>query len=140
MTAGPCCYFGIKQKASPLDGANEGLLLPPVADRSAGGIDPAVQSSVRDGAALPDLFDQLILADHPVRVPGKVDQQIKDLRLSVNDTGSPSVVPPIRVYREVIKPIQHVTRHDAFPKRIVTESRMKRKIAGKLFSASRNRD
>ena len=96
--------LGGKQETPPLDGTNDRLLLATVANRPAGGVDPAVQRCVRYGTPVPDTLDQLILADDPVGVLRKVKEQVEDLRLDVNDfaVAAPKL-PSVSVEQEFIE-------------------------------------
>ena len=104
------CDFSGKEKAPPLDGADEGLLLSRVTDGAARRIDPAVQRGVGYDAAFPDGFDQLILADDPVGVADKVQEQIEDLWLDMNDTLAALELSPVGVDRKIIELEQQVIR------------------------------
>ena len=82
-----------------------------VANRPAGGVDAAVQCRVRYGTAVPDTLDQLILADDPVGVLRKVEEQVEDLRLDVNDSAvAGAKLPSVSVEREFIELKQHLVR------------------------------
>ena len=86
-----------------MDCANERLPFSGVADGAASRIDTAVQSGVRYDAACPNLLDQLVFADEPVGVLGKVEKQIEDLRLHVNRAVRASELPPVRINQEIIE-------------------------------------
>ena len=96
--------LGGKQEAPPLHGANDRLPLATVADRPAGGVDTAVECRIRYGSAVPDTLDQLILADDPVGVLRKVEEQVEDLRLDVNDSAvAAPKLPSVSVEQEFIE-------------------------------------
>jgi hypothetical protein len=78
-------------------------LLPGVADCAAGGINATVQGGVRYGAAVPNLFDQFVLADDPVCILDKVDQQIEDLRFHVDRAVWPRELPPVGINQKIIE-------------------------------------
>src|SRR6516164_6670592 len=86
-------HLGGEQKAAPRDRANKRLPLAGVADRTACRVDATVQRGVRYGAALPDAFDQFVLADNPVAVLHEIEQEIEDLRLDVDWPGRASKLP-----------------------------------------------
>jgi hypothetical protein len=67
-----------------------------------------VQGGVRYGAAVSNLFDQLVLADDPICILDKVDQQIEDLRLHVNLAVRPSELPPIGINQKIIELKQQI--------------------------------
>src|SRR5262252_3913359 len=56
--------------------ANEALVVAAVAERTPGCSDAGAQRRLRDDAALPDRIDQLVLADDPLAVANKVNQEI----------------------------------------------------------------
>ena len=60
------------------------LIVSVVAKRAPGAIDPARQRRLRDDPAIPDLFDQFILADDPVMVAHQVDDEIENLGLNMD--------------------------------------------------------
>src|SRR6516164_5738323 len=92
-----------KQETSPLNCANDRLPLATVTNCTAGGVDTAVESRVRDGSAVPDALDQLILADHPVGILRKMEEEVEDLRLHVNyDAVAAFELPPVCVERKFI--------------------------------------
>ena len=73
--------------------ANEALVLAAVAERSPCRADAGAERRLRDGAPVPDRVDQLVLADDPIAVPNKVNEQIEHLRLDVNNrAGAPQLV------------------------------------------------
>ena len=107
--------LGGKQETPPLHGANDRLLLATVADRPAGGVDTAVECRIRYGSAVPDTLDQLILADDPVGVLRKVEEQVEDLRLDVNDSAvAAPKLPSVGVEQEFIELKQHFVRLSQF--------------------------
>ena len=67
------------------------------------------------GSAVPDTLDQLILADDPVGVLHKVEEQVEDLRLDVNDfaVAAPQL-PSVSVEQEFIELKQHFVRLSQF--------------------------
>ena len=68
-------------KAAAMQGANQPLRLAVVAERLAGSLDATRQRGVRDGAALPDCLENLVLGDEPVALTDKKHKQIEYLRL-----------------------------------------------------------
>ena len=70
--------------AAPRHRADQPLLAAGVADRGAGGADPAGQRRQRDDAALPDGVEELVGADHPVLVADQVGEHLEDLRLDLD--------------------------------------------------------
>jgi hypothetical protein len=97
------CDFGSEQEPPPLDGANERLPSSGVTDGAASRIDTAVQSGIGYDAACPNLLDQLVFADDPIGILGKVEKQIEDLRLHVNYTVRASELPPVCINQEFIE-------------------------------------
>jgi hypothetical protein len=104
-----------EEETSPLDGTDDRLLFATVANRPADAVDAAVQSCVRYDAAVPDLRDQLILADDPIGVSRKKDEQVENLRLHVNDNAvaAPKLA-PVGVEGEFIELKQHSVRPSQF--------------------------
>jgi len=86
-----------------LDGANERLPSSGVADGAASQIDSAVQSCIGYDAACPNLLDQLVFADYPLGILGKVEKQIEDLRLHVDYTVRASQFLPVCINQEIIE-------------------------------------
>ena len=104
-----------KQETSPLHCADDRLLLATVADRPAGGVDPAVECRIRYGATVPDTLDQLILADDPVGVLRKVKEQVEDLWLDMNYSAvAAPELPSVSVEQEFIELKQHFVRLSQF--------------------------
>ena len=64
-----------------MNGAYDPLRLAIIAEELPGALDPARNSAVADRPAFPDGGDQLVLADQPVSVLDKKEQQGKNLRL-----------------------------------------------------------
>ena len=107
--------LGGKQKPPPLHGADDRLLLATVADRPAGGVDPAVECRIRYGSTVPDMLDQFILADDPVGVLRKVEEQVEDLRLDMfHSAVATPKLPSVSVEQEFIEFKQHFVRLSQF--------------------------
>ena len=82
-----CSDISSEQKSVSRNRSNERLLFTALADGAARGIDAAVQGGIRNDATLPDVFDQLVLADHSVRVPSEIEKKVEDLRLDMDRAG-----------------------------------------------------
>ena len=65
--------------AAAMDGADQLLLRAVVADRRARRLDPAGDGGVGDDAAVPDMLDQIVLGQQPVRIAREVEQQLQHL-------------------------------------------------------------
>jgi hypothetical protein len=63
-----------------VDGPDDRLTLPIVADSSAGGLDPRGESGLADEARSPDLVEELLLRDHPIVVPDQMGEHLEHLR------------------------------------------------------------
>ncbi len=73
-------------EALSCDGADQGLVGAGIADRPARGIDPAGQGRFRDGTAMPDPVNQLVLGHHAIAVFHQMDDEIEHLWLDGNGT------------------------------------------------------
>jgi hypothetical protein len=71
---------------------------------------PAMKSGLGDDTSVPDFADQLVLAHDPVSMPDEQQQQIKDLRLYVDDCAIPAQFASRRVEFEAIEPVGHDNR------------------------------
>jgi hypothetical protein len=91
-------------------GAKEALRLAVVAERAARGLEPARQSRVRHGAAVPDFLDDLVLGDDALAVLDEQVQQREDLRLDLDDLAAASQLRGGRVQLEVAKSPDHARR------------------------------
>jgi hypothetical protein len=69
---------------------DEDLIVSVVAKRAPGAIDSAGERGLRDDPAIPDLLDQLILADDPVMVTHQVDDEIENLGLNMERFPKPA--------------------------------------------------
>jgi hypothetical protein len=79
------------------DGPNQPLLIATVADRFAGGVDPAVKSRVRHDPAAPNRSDKIVLANHAITVLDEIQQQVEHLRLKRDELSAPPKLPAIRI-------------------------------------------
>ena len=70
--------------------ANEALVVAAAAERPPGSADAGPERRLRDGTTVPDCLDQLILAHDSVAMLDEVNDQLKDLRLDVNNRASSS--------------------------------------------------
>jgi hypothetical protein len=74
--------------------ANEALIVAAVAQRPPRSTDAGAERCLGDETTLPNLLDQLILAHDSVAMLDKVNDQIEDLRLDVNNSaGTPQFMP-----------------------------------------------
>src|SRR4029079_17019776 len=73
------------------------LFGPGIADSPSCRADARAQGRLRNGAALPHRFDQLILGDDTVVVANKVNQQVEDLRLEGHELTCASQLAPRNV-------------------------------------------
>src|SRR5262249_30178232 len=81
-------------KPSPVQRANQALVVAAVAECAACRADAGAERRVRDDAALPDRVDQLVPADDPIAVSNEVHEQVEHLRLDVNHhTGLSQLLP-----------------------------------------------
>jgi hypothetical protein len=91
-----------------LNGANEAealaperldkpLLLTGVTDGTSDGIDARRQRSIRNGAAVPDGADQVVLAGDVLSVSDKVREQVEDLWRERDVLGTATQLAPVRV-------------------------------------------
>ncbi len=89
-------HGGEELVAAAVDGADQPLLTPAVADRPAGRLDPAGQGRVAHEPAPPDLVQQLGPWHHPVAVADQVGQDLEHLRLQVaGDAAAAQLVAPV---------------------------------------------
>ncbi|MEY9551531.1 hypothetical protein ABIF67_005596 [Bradyrhizobium japonicum] len=95
-------------KALARDGTDQRLVRAAVADRLARCVDPAGQGGFGDAAPVPDLVDQLILADHPVTVLHEVDDEVEDLRLHGHGNLLAAQLAPVGVEKVVPEHKLHV--------------------------------
>src|SRR5882757_9027619 len=86
--------IGDKAKPAFVHRANQVLVVAIVPDGTPRRTDTGTERSIRDDAALPDRFDQLVPADSPVAVADQVDEHVKYLRLDVNNlAGAAQLLP-----------------------------------------------
>ena len=102
-------HVGDKPKAAPGHGLNDGLRLSGIANGAAGGLDTAGKGRVRDKAALPNAFEQLVTGDQAIAVFDQIMQQIEHLRFDrANVAAMPQFVDTY-VQFTIGKPVNHVT-------------------------------
>src|SRR5262249_20685272 len=87
----------------PRYGPDERLIFAALAERTSRRIDAAVQRGVRDDAALPDMLNQFILADHTICVLREIEQQIEHLRLDMDRAFGAFEFAPVGVQAEIIE-------------------------------------
>ena len=85
-------------------------LSPGIADRLAGGGDPAAQGGFRDNPAIPDGVEDLVLADDAVVVLQQESQEIEYLRLQVHDFPAPAQLVPPKIQLIAVKDENSWTR------------------------------
>jgi hypothetical protein len=96
--------------AATVERADHPLLPTAVADRPAGGLQPARQRRLGHEPAAPDLVEQLVLGDHPVPVADEVAQHLEDLRLQVAGPAAPAQLVAEEIELAVSKPVDHPAR------------------------------
>ena len=74
-------HLADEAKAFARNRAHQLLVAAVVVDRLAHGIDPAGQGRFGDDAAVPDVVEQLVLADHAIAVLDEIEQNVEHLRL-----------------------------------------------------------
>lgn len=97
-----------KRKALAGHGADQRLARAVIADRLAGRVDPAGQGGLGDEASVPNLVDQLVLADDPVTIFHEVDDEVENLRLHGNGNLLAAQLTPIGVEKVVPEHKLHV--------------------------------
>ncbi len=98
-----CRDISREQKSVSRNSSNERLLFTALADAAARGIDAAVQGGIRNDATLPDVFDQLVLADHSVRILREIEKKVENLRLDMDSAIGAFKLAPIGIKREIVK-------------------------------------
>jgi hypothetical protein len=101
----------------PRHGSDKALLFTVVAERRARGIDAAAQRCLGDDASMPDLGQQLILADHALAVPNQVLQQIEYLRLNPHDHAAAMQLAPVGIQNAIREREQRYARSALAPGR-----------------------
>ncbi|MGY4600762.1 hypothetical protein ACVWXL_008508 [Bradyrhizobium sp. GM22.5] len=100
--------FADETKTLARNGLDQPLACAIVAERLAGGVDPAVQGGIRDDPIAPDLADQVILADHTRALRHQIEQEIEHLRLQRHSGSAASEFPQVAVEHVVFKAKSHV--------------------------------
>jgi hypothetical protein len=90
------------------DGADQRLARTIVADRLARRVDPAGERGLGHAAPVPDLVDQLVLADHPVAVFHEVHDQVENLRLHGNRNLLAAQLAPVGIEKVIPEQKLHV--------------------------------
>ena len=103
-------YVDVSDEAKALsrNGADDGLILAAVANRSARGVDAARQGRFGDDAAVPDSLDEIVLADDAVAIFDQVDQQVEHLRLDADILAGPGQLAQPRIQHMVGKMKLHM--------------------------------
>ena len=87
-TAGASRHLGDEAESPAVDRPDEALRPAVVAERLARGLDAARDRGLGDDAAVPDLLDDLVLADQALVVLDQQGEQREDLRLERADAPS----------------------------------------------------
>src|SRR4029453_9287082 len=111
---GGLIYRADEANALARDGPNQPLLIATVAERFAGGVDPAVKSRVRHDPAAPNRSDKIVLAHHAITVLDQIQQQVEHLRLKRDELSAPPKLPAIRIEYLVFKAKLHVRPRGRF--------------------------
>ena len=90
------------------NGFYQRLIFATLANSAPRRIDAAVQCGVGYDSSFPYMLDQLVLADCPVGIPGKMEKQIEHLGFHVDDAVGASELATIRIKREIVEFKQHV--------------------------------
>ena len=90
------------------DCADQSLALAIVADRSARGVDPAVERRFRDDPSAPDRSQKVVFADDPVTVSDQEGKQVEHLRFDRQQGRPPAELAAIRIKNIFFKLKQRV--------------------------------
>jgi len=106
---GYCAFAHHPDKADALarERAYQPLPVAIVTDRSPRRIDAAGKRRFRYNAPAPDCLNNIVLADNAVAVGDKVLQQVKHLRLHLDECIPPAELAAIRVEHKIFKGIKH---------------------------------
>jgi hypothetical protein len=69
------------------------------------------QRRLRDDTPVPNVGDQIVLADHAFAVTHKIDQEIEHLRFDGHQGAGPAQLPTVRVQFILVKQIPQETAH-----------------------------
>ena len=109
-SAGPAdvvAHLGDELVPAGVDGLDDPLRLPVVADRAAGSLDPRREGRLRHEPVTPDRVEQLLLRHDPVAVDDQMAEQLEHLRLDVHRPGRPGQREPLVVQLELPEPEPH---------------------------------
>src|SRR5262245_35533663 len=87
-------YYAVEPVAAARNRMDEPLPCCIVIDGAPRRTDSAGNRGIRNDAAIPDSFDQVVLGNHPAGMADEVEQQIEDLRFYVCGRGAVPQFPP----------------------------------------------
>lgn len=101
--------FYLANKAEPLavHSSHQSLLTAIISQSLARGFDPRRDSRLRNDAVIPDLLDNFVLADQPVRVRRQQQKQRQDLWLRRDGHPGLAQFKACRVQFEILEPVDH---------------------------------